>query len=184
MIFFIAQIQKEQKKKQKKKRKSLSDDSLLNPEFLFEQATLIKNDLKRLVEESKERELKRKQYKELSNINERQRKLNEINDLSEDELSIDDLIENLFLKEYIRKEQNKNNRRKIFINNLPEFKYKYMEKHMNRKENKCSICLEEFNINDRVKLFSCNQHIFHIDCIMKWLKNKDICPLCKIKIKY
>ena len=55
---------------------------------------------------------------------------------------------------------------------------------MNRKENKCSICLEEFNINDRVKLFSCNQHIFHIDCIMKWLKNKDICPLCKIKIKY
>ena len=127
MIFFIAQIQKEQKKKPKIKRKSFSDDSLLNPEFLFEQATLIKNDLKRLVEESKERELKRKQYKELSNINERQRKLNEINDLYEDELSIDDLIENLFLKEYIKKEQNKNNRRKIFINNLPEFKYKYME---------------------------------------------------------
>ena len=106
MIFFIAQIQNEQKKKPKIKRKSLSDDSLLNPEFLFEQATLIKNDLKRLVEESKERELKRKQYKELSNVNERQRKLNEINDLYEDELSIDDLIENLFLKEYIKKEQN------------------------------------------------------------------------------
>lgn len=184
MIFFIAQIQNEQKKKPKIKRKSLSDDSLLNPEFLFEQATLIKNDLKRLVEESKERELKRKQYKKLSDINERQRKLSEINNLHEDELPIDDLIENLFLKEHINKEENKNIKREKFINNLPEFKYKYTEKHMSRKENECSICLEEFNSNDRVKLFSCNQHIFHKECIMKWLKKKDICPLCKNQIKY
>ena len=185
MIFFISQIQKVQKKnKPKIKKKSLSDDNLINPEILYEQAKIIKNDLRRLVEESKERELKRKQYKKLSDINERQRKLSEINNLHEDELPIDDLIENLFLKEYINKEENKNIKREKFINNLPEFKYKYTEKHMSRKENECSICLEEFNSNDRVKLFSCNQHIFHKECIMKWLKKKDICPLCKNQIKY
>ena len=166
------------------KKKSLSDDNLINPEILYEQAKIIKNDLRRLVEESKERELKRKQYKKLSDINERQRKLSEINNLHEDELPIDDLIENLFLKEHINKEENKNIKREKFINNLPEFKYKYTEKHMSRKENECSICLEEFNSNDRVKLFSCNQHIFHKECIMKWLKKKDICPLCKNQIKY
>ena len=55
---------------------------------------------------------------------------------------------------------------------------------MERVEKKCSICLNEFKEMERVKLFSCKLHLFHKDCIMKWLKEHDFCPLCKKNIEY
>ena len=113
---------------------------------------------------------------------------NSENEFSDDEIStenmsVDEIIEDLFMKE-----NNINNdinyKRSLVISKLEEFKYKYLDKHLNRKEKECSICLEEFKELDRVKLFSCKQHIFHKDCIMKWLLDKDICPLCKKPIIY
>ena len=100
-----------------------------------------------------------------------------------DDFTVDQILNDL-LREKFDNEENEEYRRKEAISNLPEFKYKYANRHMERVEKKCSICLNEFKEMERVKLFSCGMHLFHKDCIMKWLLDKDICPLCKKPIIY
>ena len=46
---------------------------------------------------------------------------------------------------------------------------------------KCIICLEEFKSSDKVIYLPCC-HIFHKDCIIKWVKKDAICPLCKLDL--
>ena len=186
------------KTKHYKNNKSQHNNTIINyihPKILNIQENLIRNSLTRLVEESKKKKLlQNKKFMYLNNkkeINHSESKYNDsINfenessdDTSFDEMSVDEIIENLFMKEnYINND--KNHKRSLVINKLEEFKYKYCKKHMNRNEKECAICFEEFNEFDRVKLFSCKQHIFHKECIMKWLLNKDYCPLCKKTIIY
>jgi len=43
--------------------------------------------------------------------------------------------------------------------------------------NVCSICFENINPNDSLKL-SCN-HIFHSSCINMWISKKNTCPICR-----
>ena len=47
------------------------------------------------------------------------------------------------------------------------------------KNPKCTICLIDFKDVEKVKIFSCLQHIFHEECIKNWLKNKNNCPICR-----
>ncbi|EGG17258.1 phosphatidylinositol transfer protein [Cavenderia fasciculata] len=42
----------------------------------------------------------------------------------------------------------------------------------------CSICLDEFEIDNHLKTLPCLHH-FHSECIDKWLKIKANCPICK-----
>ena len=58
----------------------------------------------------------------------------------------------------------------IYINCLPEIKL---------KNQKCTICLIDFKDVEKIKIFSCLQHIFHEECIINWLKNKNNCPICR-----
>ena len=51
------------------------------------------------------------------------------------------------------------------------------------KEKNCIVCLEDFKKNETVKLFSCNKHIFHENCIKQWMETSDQCPLCKFSLK-
>eukprot|EP01132_Coremiostelium_polycephalum_P005126 gene5126-6382_t len=47
---------------------------------------------------------------------------------------------------------------------------------------KCMICLIEFEFNELVTVLDCN-HIFHINCISKWLLNSSVnCPLDGLSI--
>ncbi len=44
----------------------------------------------------------------------------------------------------------------------------------------CSICLESFNSDDAIyACHKCKGHGFHKDCIERWLKVKNYCPVCK-----
>ena len=45
---------------------------------------------------------------------------------------------------------------------------------------KCSICLND--IIDNKELLKCC-HIYHKECIDEWLKTKNTCPLCRMKVK-
>lgn len=49
------------------------------------------------------------------------------------------------------------------------------------KEERCSICLENFEDNDYVLAMPCD-HIFHKNCILEWLKISYKCPLCRYKM--
>jgi len=46
------------------------------------------------------------------------------------------------------------------------------------KEKQCIICLEEFKKGDEQKTVPCF-HVFHSDCINKWLTKNNSCPICK-----
>ena len=45
------------------------------------------------------------------------------------------------------------------------------------KDEKCAICLENFNIGNKVCYLPC-LHVYHSFCIKNWLKIKEKCPLC------
>ncbi|KAK9996080.1 hypothetical protein SO802_020766 [Lithocarpus litseifolius] len=42
----------------------------------------------------------------------------------------------------------------------------------------CIICMEEFHTGSEVNRMPCS-HIYHGDCIVRWLETSHICPLCR-----
>ena len=74
-----------------------------------------------------------------------------------------------------------NSKKKQLILELNEFQYKHIKKYSKIKEKKCSICLLNYKKSDIIKEFPCN-HIFHKNCILKWIEKSNICPLCKYDI--
>jgi hypothetical protein len=50
-------------------------------------------------------------------------------------------------------------------------------------QTRCSICICEFERGERLALLPCNtKHVFHADCVFKWLRKSKACPLCMIDI--
>lgn len=49
----------------------------------------------------------------------------------------------------------------------------------------CAICLTEFIVGkDACQMFCHSSHIFHHDCLRRWLEMKKECPLCKTPVPY
>jgi Ring finger domain len=46
----------------------------------------------------------------------------------------------------------------------------------------CTICLNEFHVEEKLKLLPNCSHAFHIDCIDTWLQSNTKCPLCRVSI--
>jgi hypothetical protein len=88
-------------------------------------------------------------------------------DAENDEENEEENDQELFLK-----------RRNQFILELNEFQYKHLKKYSEINEDKCAICLFKYKGADIIKEFPCH-HIFHKNCIFKWLKKSNVCPLCK-----
>jgi hypothetical protein len=62
---------------------------------------------------------------------------------------------------------------------LLDISYSDIEQNLNEKT--CCICLSDYKNTDKeLCKLSCN-HIFHKDCIYKWSKKKNICPLCRVE---
>ncbi|KAI8573399.1 hypothetical protein RHMOL_Rhmol01G0274300 [Rhododendron molle] len=61
---------------------------------------------------------------------------------------------------------------------LPEVVYKGED-----GKEKCSICLEEFVVGSRVARLTCS-HLYHGDCVLKWLKRSNACPLCRALVAH
>ena len=54
---------------------------------------------------------------------------------------------------------------------------------LKEKENdSCAICVSDFEIGEMVTMIPCS-HLFHSECIKKWLMINLSCPICKFKIK-
>lgn len=45
----------------------------------------------------------------------------------------------------------------------------------------CTICYEKYKENSSVSILNC-QHCFHTDCIKKWGKRSNTCPICREEI--
>ena len=46
----------------------------------------------------------------------------------------------------------------------------------------CTICLNGYKENETKQTTKCT-HIFHEECIIKWLSTNNSCPLCRTKLK-
>lgn len=44
--------------------------------------------------------------------------------------------------------------------------------------NECSICMEEYKLDEKLSELVCN-HVYHHDCIIMWLNRNNSCPICK-----
>ena len=71
-----------------------------------------------------------------------------------------------------------------------EVKRNQVEFNLDHRENcsQCAICLTDFNTRnkeenipgDDVILLGCNdQHIFHSECLKKWVETQYTCPICR-----
>ncbi|KAG8053193.1 hypothetical protein GUJ93_ZPchr0001g29666 [Zizania palustris] len=52
------------------------------------------------------------------------------------------------------------------------------ERTVSAEDAVCCICLSEFSNNEDLRELPCN-HVFHLECVDKWLKINALCPLCK-----
>jgi len=69
---------------------------------------------------------------------------------------------------------------KSAIEKLPKIKY-----HKNDiAENTCVICQTEFEEEEEITKLPCPNadHVFHTECVTRWLKINGICPICRNKI--
>lgn len=55
------------------------------------------------------------------------------------------------------------------IERIPVLTYRKSSSRSNSNDDKCAVCLSEFNHGDQVKRLKC-KHYFHVDCIDPWLK--------------
>ena len=77
--------------------------------------------------------------------------------------------------------QSSNN--ETIINKLPESKLKdIIINKLNEENKKCLICFDDYVNNDIVTYLPC-LHFFHNNCVVKWIKEMPLCPICKLNIK-
>ena len=62
---------------------------------------------------------------------------------------------------------------------------KFTAKHNTAGIEECCICMEKFaDGSDNITPLSHNHHhVFHTKCIEEWLKNNNVCPICRTEIK-
>ena len=53
--------------------------------------------------------------------------------------------------------------------------------HLSPDKKRCTICLDNFQKFDNIINLSC-LHMFHENCINKWLNENNFCPICKKEI--
>ena len=71
------------------------------------------------------------------------------------------------------------------LSSLPDVQFKKrgdQSKDPNSDENKCMICMMEYEEGDQLKTLTCF-HKFHSDCIKEWFKRQNFCPICRTEIK-
>ena len=63
--------------------------------------------------------------------------------------------------------------------NIPTKIFKDLDSDIKSKNEKCTICQDEYRDNDTIRLLSC-EHIFHTDCVDNWLtQHSHKCPCCR-----
>ncbi|CAF2164711.1 hypothetical protein YC2023_090649 [Brassica napus] len=62
------------------------------------------------------------------------------------------------------------------VRSLPVYRYTKSAKHWIED---CIICLSNFEEGETVKVIPHCGHLFHVDCVDKWLNSHVTCPLCR-----
>lgn len=52
-----------------------------------------------------------------------------------------------------------------------------------KEESHCTVCLEEYQAKDVVRVLPYCGHAFHVACIDAWLKQQSTCPICRASMR-
>ncbi|GJN37300.1 hypothetical protein PR202_gb26236 [Eleusine coracana subsp. coracana] len=55
------------------------------------------------------------------------------------------------------------------------------ERTISSEDAVCCICLSKFSNDEDLRELPC-AHVFHMECVDKWLEINALCPLCKAEI--
>jgi hypothetical protein len=58
---------------------------------------------------------------------------------------------------------------------------KVTENDLEEENSECTICLEKLSAGDSALRIPCG-HIFHEDCVRKWLQSNNQCPMCRYEL--
>ncbi|XP_037446222.1 RING-H2 finger protein ATL7-like [Triticum dicoccoides] len=58
----------------------------------------------------------------------------------------------------------------------------FKESFLIRKHSQCSICLADYQADERLQRIPPCGHTFHIDCIDHWFSKNTTCPLCRVSL--
>ncbi len=65
---------------------------------------------------------------------------------------------------------------------VEEYSHEIIEKF--KDKNECAICCEDFKLKEKIRIMSCSgKHLFHVECIDKWLSAKKTCPTCNFNLE-
>ena len=69
------------------------------------------------------------------------------------------------------------------VENLENIKISQGEIDELKKSNciDCSVCKDEFELSQVLKKLPCS-HLFHVDCLIPWLKQRNSCPTCRFEL--
>ncbi|RID40186.1 hypothetical protein BRARA_J00248 [Brassica rapa] len=75
------------------------------------------------------------------------------------------------------------------IRAIPIFKFKKRDvapggEDQNKSSQECSVCLNEFQEDEKLRIIPNCCHVFHIDCIDIWLQSNANCPLCRTSVSW
>ncbi|EPZ32396.1 hypothetical protein ROZALSC1DRAFT_26930 [Rozella allomycis CSF55] len=69
------------------------------------------------------------------------------------------------------------------INSIPVYKYFELDDSLKGDEVcNCTICLTDYDSFDEVKALYCS-HVFHKECVDRWLSENASCPVCREKLE-
>ncbi|XP_071723644.1 RING-H2 finger protein ATL11-like [Rutidosis leptorrhynchoides] len=69
------------------------------------------------------------------------------------------------------------------IKSFPTFLYSKVKGiRIGQEALECSVCLNEFEDDETLRLIPTCSHVFHPDCIDAWLKFHDTCPVCRTNL--
>ncbi|KAL1207870.1 E3 ubiquitin-protein ligase RING1-like [Cardamine amara subsp. amara] len=91
-----------------------------------------------------------------------------------DDIQIEDAVQASFEESYNIRFRSAS---MLVVESLPR---KLYEKTSSTDE-KCAVCLEEFNNGSRVVTLPC-EHYFDDECVVKWFETGHFCPLCRFEL--
>ncbi|KMS98246.1 hypothetical protein BVRB_4g094470 [Beta vulgaris subsp. vulgaris] len=68
---------------------------------------------------------------------------------------------------------------------FPVFKYSEESSHgLGKVSLECAVCLSLFEEDETLRMLPKCKHVFHVDCVNRWLAGHTTCPICRADLAH
>ncbi|XP_014490734.1 E3 ubiquitin-protein ligase MBR2-like [Vigna radiata var. radiata] len=94
-----------------------------------------------------------------------------------DGMSYEELLE---LSEWINDKSERGLSEDIIARHMQTKSYLLPENLGDQESDICIICQDEYKNKEEIGILQCG-HEYHVECVKRWLHEKNVCPMCKSK---